>query len=149
MHPSTPNTWTRTAIEYAVMTALNIHGYKDIPPSSGYSRHSCMVPDPSCQDSSNPDFCDFTVISTPALFEHYVRKALKTRRIKLNQPDKESPLAELTQGSFVVQDNTTNNFYHNACLAILKWFEVKTVPMAIHYFEDELAEHLSVEAQSA
>lgn len=144
MNPSNPRTWTRTAIEYAVMSALSIHGYKDVRPDCGYSRHSCMVPDPKSADSHNPDFCDFTVVSSPDLFDHYVRKTLKSKRIKLTQPEG-TQTAELSSGDTLIQHNSSDNFYHNACLAILEWFEIRSVPMSVHYFEDELAEYLSAE----
>lgn len=148
MNPNDPLTWTHTAVEYAVMSALNIHGYKDISPNAGYSRHSCMVPAVECQKSngrspSDDDFVDFNIISDDALFNSYVKKALKRHRISLIKLDDNA--AELKDSDQSIVVNNKDSFKHNACLAILQWFKIKSVPDNVHRFEQELKQFLEEE----
>lgn len=150
MTPNDPSTWSHTAVEYAVMSALSIQGYKDISPNAGYSRHSCMVPAVECLKSngrspSDDYFVDFSVISDEQLFNSYVKKALKRHRITLTQVSG-GFAAELKDDDQSIVVNSKDNFKHNACLGILQWFKIKTVPDSIHRFEQELKSFLEESA---
>lgn len=135
--------WTHTAVEYGVFKALGLFGYSDCTPDCGYSQHPVMVPslamlkDPNCDS-----FTDFSVISDRPLFKEYVLKILKKKGITITRKS-EHPHHEvqLFDGSDTVNAISEHSYAHAVCLAVLKLFNVSTVPQEVHSFEKNLAEH--------
>lgn len=136
--------WSNTAIEHAVFCALGLHGYEN-QPGCGYSRHPNMVPQPGLPAvPDNEAFVDFTVLTDDVLFNEYVIKTLAEKGFAAGYVDgAKVPTATLThpgknlQLCYASDDNPARAL----CVAILVWFDVKSVPEWVHRFDSDLADH--------
>ena len=68
---------------------------------------------------------------------------MKRHRISLIKLDDNA--AELKDSDQSIVVNNKDSFKHNACLAILQWFKIKSVPDNVHRFEQELKQFLEEE----
>lgn len=130
--------WTRTAIEFAVFKALGLHGYSDLEPDCGYSKHAVMVPNPNGpQNAEDIEFTDFDVLTDESVFKAYVIDTLRHRGVAVGYVlDTDKPKANLVYQGQCVQ--VASDCPRRAvCLAVLSLYGVPEVPEAIHRFEAE------------